>query len=66
MPANSPLSPAAVDMGFGQDLQQQVADETDEEKRKRRLGLSQMQSEASSMLLGTGYGGLGAAGVGKV
>jgi len=54
---------ASADLGLGNTLASQVADETEEEKRKRRLGLSPMQSEAASMLLGGSYG---MTGVGKV
>lgn len=49
---------ATVDLGLGSNLTQQVQDETDEEKRRRRLGLSPLQSQAASMLLG-GMGGVG-------
>ena len=62
-PASSLTGMASADLGLGNTLASQVADETEEEKRKRRLGLSPMQSEAASMLLGGGYG---MAGVGKV
>lgn len=50
-----PLSqnnPAAYDLGLGGALSKQVKDETEEERRKRMLGLSPMQSPAASMLLG--------------
>lgn len=48
---------AATDLGLGGALNQQVDDETEEEKRKKRLGLSALQSPAASMLLGGGMGG---------
>lgn len=43
---------AAMDLGLGSDLAQQEKDMTEEEKRKRRLGMSMMQSPAAQMLLG--------------
>lgn len=45
-------SAAATDLGYGNALSQQVKDETEEEKRKRRLGLGALQSPAAQMLLG--------------
>ncbi len=48
---------AAMDLGLGNQLPQQVADQTEEEKRKKRLGMSAMQSPAAQMLLGGGLGG---------
>lgn len=62
-PQNSALASASGDLGFGSTLSQQVADETDEEKRKKKLGMSPLQSQAAQMLLGSGYG---MTGVGKV
>lgn len=62
---NSALSAASGDLGFGSTLSQQVQDETEEEKRKKRLGMSPLQSQAAQMLLGSG-GGYGMTGVGKV
>jgi hypothetical protein len=47
---------ASLDLGLGSNLSQQVKDDTEEEKRKRRLGMSALQSPAASMLLGTGMG----------
>lgn len=47
---------ATMDLGLGNQLPQQVSDETEEEKRKKRLGLSALQSPAAQMLLG-GMGG---------
>jgi hypothetical protein len=60
----SALSAASGDLGFGSTLSQQVDDESEEEKRRKRLGLSTMQSPAAQMLLGGN--GYGMAGVGKV
>lgn len=60
---SSLLSAASGDLGFGSTLSQQAADETEEEKRKKRLGMSPLQSDAAKMLLGGGYG---MTGVGKV
>lgn len=54
---------AAGDLGLGSALSSQVQGETEEEKRKRRLGLSALQGSAAQMLLG---GGFGMTGVGKV
>lgn len=52
-------SGAVADLGLGGQLADQVKDETEEERRKRKLGLSAMQSPAAQMLLGLG-GGLSA------
>lgn len=57
------FSTAAIDLGFGRSLAQQTADQTEEEKKRRQLGLSALQSPAAQMLLGGGYG---MTGVGKV
>lgn len=62
MLGNSKGLSAANDLGLGSALSQQVQDETEDEKRKRMLGLSPMQSPAAQMLLG----GFGQTGVGKV
>ncbi len=43
---------ASTDLGLGSNLQQQVQDETEEERKKRLMGLSPLQSPAASMLLG--------------
>ena len=43
---------AASDLGFGAALSQQVKDETEEEKKKRMVGMSALQSPAAQMLLG--------------
>lgn len=50
---------ASVDLGLGSNLSQQVLDETEEEKRRKRLGLSALQSPAASLLLGNGASGVG-------
>lgn len=50
---------AAIDLGLGSNLTSQVQDETEEEKRKKRLGFSATQSPAAQMLLGTGFGNVG-------
>jgi len=52
---NASLSPAGTDLGLGQNLQQQVEDET-EEARKKRLAMQNgsMFSPASMSLLGQG------------
>lgn len=49
---------AATDLGLGSNLSQQVQDETEEEKRKKRLGLD--QSNAVSSLFGYGRTGIAA------
>lgn len=44
MPAPNPgLSPAATDLGLGDMLSQQVAGETEEQRKKRMLELKQKQ-----------------------
>lgn len=48
---------AATDLGLGGQLADQVKGETEEEKRKRMLGLSVTQSPAAQMLLGNGMSG---------
>lgn len=58
MQRNSPPS-AASDLGLGASLSQQVQDQTEEEKRKKALGLSVLQSPAAQMLIGGGYGRTG-------
>lgn len=63
LPASNQGLSAAFDLGMGSQLSGQMQDETEEEKRKKRLGLSAMQSPAAQMLLG---GGFGQTGVGKV
>jgi hypothetical protein len=47
---------ASMDLGLGNQLPQQVKDETEEEKKKRQMGMSAMQSPAAQMLLG-GFSG---------
>lgn len=61
MPPNSPgLSPAANDLGLGDMLSQQVAGETEEQRKKRMAELAQRQqlgpqnSLAVTSLFGTG------------
>lgn len=46
------MSPASTDLGLGGDLQQQVKDETEEERRKRMLAqqTSKMSPGAMSLL----------------
>lgn len=63
LPANNTGLSAANDLGLGSQLTGQVQDETEDEKRRKRLGLSALQSPAAQMLLG---GGFGQTGVGKV
>lgn len=45
---------AATDLGLGGQLAGQVKDETDEERKKRQYGLSQLQTGAASTMLGLG------------
>ena len=47
---------ASADLGLGSNLQQQVQDETEEERKKRLMGLSSLQSPAAQMLLGGASG----------
>ena len=47
---------ASGDLGLGDNLANQVADETEEERRRRRMGLS--QSDAVSALFGYGRTGI--------
>jgi hypothetical protein len=57
MTTNSPYSAAGTalnlsgDLGLGGSLGQQVKDETDEERKKRLMGLSALQSPAGKALL---------------
>lgn len=53
-----PLS-AASDLGLGTSLSDQVKDETDEERKKRQMGLSTLQSQASALLIGNPFGRTG-------
>lgn len=48
---------AAGDLGLGANLASQVADETEEERRRRQLGLAQ-RSDAVSALFGYGRTGV--------
>lgn len=50
---------ASVDLGLGSSLSQQVKDETDDEKKRRQMGLSALQSPAAQMLLGNPFGRTG-------
>lgn len=52
MPALTPVS----DLGLGSNLANQTADETEEEKRKKKLGLA--QSDAVTNLFGYGQTGI--------
>lgn len=45
---------AATDLGLGGTLAEQVKNETEEERKKRLLGMSSLQSSAASMMLGLG------------
>lgn len=63
MATNKPAQPmggVTMDLGLGSALNQQLADETEDEKKKRMLGMSALQSPAAQMLLG------GMPGAGKV
>jgi hypothetical protein len=57
MTTNSPYSAAGTalnlsgDLGLGGSLGQQVKDETDEERKKRLMGLSALQSPAGIALM---------------
>ena len=42
-------STVAADLGLGSLLKDQVADETEEQKRKRRLGLSPMAKDSAAV-----------------
>ncbi|WP_316176251.1 hypothetical protein [Bradyrhizobium sp. SZCCHNRI1073] len=53
-----PIS-AAGQLGLGSALQNQVKDETEEEKKRRQMGLSQLQGTAAQMLLGNPFGPTG-------
>jgi len=43
MPAQPSMSPAGMDLGLGGALQQQVAGETEDERKKRMLEMQQQQ-----------------------
>jgi hypothetical protein len=65
MPAPGGLSPASSDLGLGSMLSDQVAGETEEQRKKRLQQLQQqrfMSPAASSLLGGDGLSGLGAGG----
>lgn len=49
---------AETDLGLGSNLSQQVEDDTDEEKKKRQMGLSSLQNGAAQAL---GFGMTGVA-----
>jgi hypothetical protein len=53
MPMNN-LSPSALqfDLGLGDALSEQQRDETEEQKRRRRLGLSPLPNRPEQTLLG--------------
>lgn len=57
----TPLSGPVTDLGLGSVLGQQQKQETDEERRKRLLGLSPMSSlmPGVTSLMGMGAGGRG-------
>ncbi len=57
----NPLGSASSDLGLGGMLDRQTLDETEEEKRKKRLGLSSMaaNSPAAQQLFGFGKTGAG-------
>lgn len=65
LPQNPMMSPAAMDLGLGGMLQDQVAGETDEQRKRRMAEMQQRQmmggSAAASMLYPNGYspGGVG-------
>lgn len=53
-------SPSAFgDLGLGSNLQQQVTDETEEEKRRKRLGLSVRANGSASVQQLFGLSGMG-------
>jgi hypothetical protein len=55
MPMNIPS--AFGDLGLGSALQQQTADQIEEERRKKRLGLSQLSQGSPSVQQLLGMGG---------
>ena len=65
MPAMNPLGAASSDLGLGGLLDKQTQDETEEEKRRKRLGLSPLAatSPAAQQLFGFGTTGGGAGGM---
>lgn len=46
------MTQAGVDLGLGDMLQRQQGDETEEERKRRQLGLGSTQSPAAQTLLG--------------
>lgn len=52
----SPMGSVVMDLGLGDQLSEQVKDESDDEKKKRQLGMSALQSPAAQMLLGGASG----------
>ncbi len=48
----TPSGSAAIDLGYATSLPEQVKAETEEEKKKRLMGMSALQSPAAQMLLG--------------
>lgn len=67
MPNSPTLSPAAVDLGLGDMLGQQVAGETEEARKKRMLELQQKQQlgPAGSLAVTSLFGMSGGAGAGR-
>jgi len=57
----NPLGAASSDLGLGGLLDRQTQDETEEEKRRKRLGLSSLaaNSPAAQQLFGFGKSGAG-------
>lgn len=65
MPGPTQALGAAADLGLGGMLGQQTQDETEEEKRRRKLGLTPITaSPAAQQLFGFGQTGVGAVGGG--
>lgn len=59
------LSPAATDLGLGSMLKEQVANETDEQRRKRmQMQQQRMQMGSASNMLGLGGTGILGGGLG--
>jgi hypothetical protein len=54
MPVKPFTGQSPTGLGLGSDLSNQVQDETEEEKRRKRLGLSQASNPAVTSLLGVG------------
>jgi len=55
---NFGLSPAGTDLGLGADLQNQVEQETDEQRKKRLMAGGNLMTPAAQSLLGQQTGGL--------